>query len=147
MLSSVLYSWLLVSIHVWSEQCFRRFKIKLMHQLSHFKWIRMQSFGRRKLDFLHGAKQGKQKMNSCMDVPTHWISHLSTQLVCKFGTWNHFSTLKIGNAKDNLHWKESASLTWRCDSSPESGGACFSVGTSHVWGYSQIKWILLDEIM
>lgn len=72
-----------------------------MHQLSHFKWIRMQSFGRRKLDFLYGAKQGKQKMNSCMDVPTHWISHLSTQLVCRFGTWNHFSTLKIGNAKDN----------------------------------------------
>lgn len=104
----MLYSWLVVSIHIWLEQCFKRITTELMHQVWHFKCIQIQSFGRRNLDYLH----------SCMDVPIHWISHLSTQLVCRFGTWNHSSTIKIQNAKKQfafllyLHFLEMWLFPW-----------------------------------
>lgn len=67
----MLYSWLVVSIHIWLEQCFRRLKTKLMHQLSHLKCIQMQRFGRRKLVFLRGAKQGNSSwISAWMYQPT-----------------------------------------------------------------------------
>lgn len=145
MLFSMLYSWLVVSIHVWLEQCFRRIKTKLMHQFWHFKCIQIQSFGRRKWDFLHGAKQGNSSwIPAWMYQPTKY--HTSAPSWCA-GLAHGIISLPSRYEMQNQFVFYFIYITWRCDSFPENEGDCFRVGTSSMCSYSQMKWTFLVEIM
>lgn len=119
-----------------------------MYQLSHFKYTQLQSFGSRKLDFMVlNRETAAEFLHGCTNPLDITPQHPAGVQVWHMEPFLYHQDTKCKKKKQFALNAKSASLTWRCDSSPESEGDCIRVGTSRVCGCSQVKWISLVEIM